>query len=888
MTKPWGDMNLRSLKVQLFLPLVGVILLVSLFLVVTLPRQIESVLIRQQEEILDQLVKTLAIGVDVALTEENYQALQGVLDYVDGEPDLYFAALVQKDGYSPMVIAKTPRVLPDSSIFRSLDDQSMYTVRSERISGDVFEGELYISFTKSGLKENVGELSKPVTLFVILSFLLCCAIYLVVVIRVTNNVSKGIEVAERLSKGDYKSVNLKANAGSELYRLLLALDSLATSLGEEKERNEELTQQMQSEIEAQTYSILKAQLLLNSVIDTALDAVVVVDRDGHVTNWNKKAEEIFGWSMNEALGCGMDKLIVPAHLRSAHLAGMKNYHASGSGPVLNNLIEVRALRKSGEEFDAELFVTEIKLDDEVFFSSFIRDVTENKRIRREVNDQRELLNAILDFVPGMIYLKDEQGRFVYINNRMLDAWVDIPRDYIGKTERDFERLDGLSALFSSDHLVWKDQDSILDELRIELPNGMVSFYLVGKSLIRVGGDNGGPRYLLSFAYDISSSKMNEIELERALKAKDDFVSTMSHEIRNPLNIIIGLSNILSQQNTDEATAEVVRTLVDSSNHLMGLINDILDYAKIASGKLELSTTSVDLNSYITNLVRQHSRVASEKGLDFQLELNYQSDRNVHIDELRLTQVLVNLISNACKFTNSGFVRLGVELVARSNNTQCVRFIVVDSGIGIHSENIAKILEPFTQEHASTSRRFGGSGLGLSIVTNLLELMGGELSITSEIGEGASFEFELLLEEGHPVCLSEETPAESHLPVFNLRILYVEDMLPNQFILRSLVEGWGVKLATSSSVDEAILACQREQFDLLFMDIQMPGKDGITGYAEVRSTDNLNKNVPIVAFTANAESSEVARYKSIGFYDVITKPVNPNVLLNFLRGFSRES
>ncbi len=879
---------MKSVKVQLFLPLVLVMGLVSLFLVETLPRQIENVLIAQQEEVLDQLVKTLAISVDVALNEENYQALQGVLDYVEGEPDLYFAALVQNYGQDTLVIAKTPRTLSDSSIFHSLDDQLRYTVRSERISGDVFAGELFMAFTKSGLKENVGELSKPVTLFVIASFLLCCAIYLVVVIRVSNNVSKGIEVAERLSKGDYQSVKLKANAGSELHRLLLALDSLAVSLGEQKARNEELTQQMQSEIEAQTFSILRAQLLLNSVIDTALDAVVVVDRDGHVSNWNKKAEEIFGWTSEEALGCAMDQLIVPPSMRSAHLAGMKNYHANGTRTVLNNLIEVRAMRKSGEEFDAELFVTEIKLDDEVFFSSFIRDVTENKRIRREVNDQRELLNAILDFVPGMIYLKDDQGRFVFINNRMLDAWVDIPRDYVGKSDSDFDGLEGLAALFSSDQLAWDEHNSILDELRIESPNGEVSYYLVGKNLIRVGGEDGGPRYLLSFAYDITSSKLNEIELERALKAKDDFVSTMSHEIRNPLNIIIGLSNILWQQNTDEETTEVVRTLVDSSNHLMGLINDILDYAKIASGKLELNTTSVDLNAYITNLVRQHSRVASEKGLDFQLVLNYESDRNVQVDELRLTQVLVNLISNACKFTNTGFIRLEMELVAKSNNRQCVRFTVVDSGIGIQSENIAKILEPFTQEHASTSRRFGGSGLGLSIVTNLLELMGGELKITSEIGHGASFEFELLLEEGHPVNVIEEVPDESLLPVFNLRILYVEDMLPNQFILRSLVQTWGIDLATSSSVDEALLACNRERFDLIFMDIQMPEKDGISGYSEIRSTDNLNKHVPIVAFTANAESSEVARYKSIGFYDVITKPVNAKVLLNFLRDFSKAS
>ncbi len=385
------------------------------------------------------------------------------------------------------------------------------------------------------------------------------------------------------------------------------------------------------------------------------------------------------------------------------------------------------------------------------------------------------------------------------------------------------------------------------------------------------------------ARDITLKKKSEIELilaktaaEEASKVKAQFLSNMSHELRTPLNGIIGVTNLLLSEEKLSAQKEHFEILKYTSDHMLSLVNDVLDYNKLDAGKTELQMTVFNLKSVIDQLLVFFQRQAKEKRIQLQIESDASIDRLIKGDLTHLKQVLTNLLSNALKFTTEGYVKLKVETLL-NNNRQILqaRFAVIDSGIGIDEKHIHKIFESFTQADAKTTRKFGGTGLGLTISAKLIELMGGKLHVESEKNKGSHFWFDLPFEVKENLRIQKDDMAFTELSSFtSMRILVAEDNMVNQLVARRILEKWNLDVTVVDNGKKALEEMAKQKFDMVLMDLEMPIMDGLTAVKEIRKTD---RELPIIAFTAASYENMKADLRSKGLNDFVQKPFKPEAL-----------
>ena len=407
------------------------------------------------------------------------------------------------------------------------------------------------------------------------------------------------------------------------------------------------------------------------------------------------------------------------------------------------------------------------------------------------------------------------------------------------------------------------------------------------------GDDGKVYGSIGIHWDITEMKQLEFELkgarhkaEESSKAKAMFLANMSHEIRTPLNGIVGMAEQLAQSQLDADQRYFVDIMCSASSTLLSIINDVLDISKIESGKLSIETTPFNLNETIRRTLSIFGEKAKQTNVSLDIEL--MDDRGiVHLgDPHRLSQVLFNIVGNAMKFTQAGYVRVTSHLARGENDICFVSFSIEDTGVGMDLAYLTKVFEAFTQEDASITRKFGGSGLGLSIARSIVHIMGGTIEIESEKGKGTRVNIRI------PMRISNEKTKQEIVEMTDLqkslkglRILAVEDNELNRMVLQVILKKCEVVVTIAQNGQEAINLIQDQDFDLVLMDVQMPIVDGLEATKYIR--EELKLTIPIIGLSANAMRDEVEICKQAGMNDYLVKPYSERALVEVMKRWSTD-
>jgi len=515
-----------------------------------------------------------------------------------------------------------------------------------------------------------------------------------------------------------------------------------------------------------------------------------------------------------------------------------------------------------------------------FFSFAIVRINRNNEdaILKEKQFVDTIYNTSLD---GVFILDAEALVITDCNNRAVELLeIDDKRQIVGApvdslfTKEHIQRFRSIEMKPGESSSSWQGELALTskkDNTVFAFAN-VVSFY-----------DNNRHFWKIS-VLDISEIKMTQFELmkakqkaETASKAKSRFLSNMSHELRTPLNGIIGASNLLLQEQYLPEQVSHLEILKFSSEHMMVLINEILDFNKIESGRFELENVPVNMRTFLRKLETQFSVQAQAKELLFVVDIDDTLEAEYLTDETRLNQVLSNLLSNAIKFTHNGSITLGARKVSSTSKKATILFTVQDTGIGIPAHKQQEVFDSFTQADTDTTRKYGGTGLGLAISKKLVGLFAGELQLRSEEGKGSTFFFtvELEINENAKMYINDEKVKQ--LPVFQrLKVLLAEDNVVNMRVARKFLTKWGIEVHEAVNGLEAVEKFRRDSFDLVLIDLEMPEMDGITALAEIRK---VHPDVPAIAFTAAVYEDMRVDLMKKGFMEVVPKPFRPEDLHN---------
>ncbi|MGG6230486.1 ATP-binding protein [Tenacibaculum sp. SDUM215027] len=511
----------------------------------------------------------------------------------------------------------------------------------------------------------------------------------------------------------------------------------------------------------------------------------------------------------------------------------------------------------------------------------------NKKLTIERDHTKTQLENIVDNISGVIFKTDLKGNFTFLNN----AWVEysgVPlEESIGKNFKEFLKKDGIEGKRIINNMFSLKKKHIKLIFKHEKNGTLMWFELKSKLIVNREGEPSG---FIGTITDITNLKVTEIELQKASKAKDEFLSTMSHEIRTPLNAVTGLTNILLMEDHLPEQIENLKALKYSGEHLLGLINDLLDFDKVKSGKVKIIDDDFSLNYFLKNIKSHFTLRSEEKGLEFKLIQKNDIPNNIIGDKLKLAQIIKNLLSNSLKFTDTGSIILSVKNLGIKENKVKLKFKVIDTGIGISKKEQESIFESFMQANSKTSVKYGGTGLGLSISKKLLNLQGSDLKVKSQLKKGSTFSFVIeykisnRLNAFEPEMIKQQPDYE---PI-TINVLVAEDNKLNMLILKRFFLKWNVKYKTAENGKEVLAIYKDFDFDLILMDLQMPQLNGYETTKIIRALPDKKKaNIPIIALTAFAQTDikeKTRLHKMNGF---MSKPFNPEKLYILLKSYSKE-
>ncbi|HEX8549596.1 MAG TPA: PAS domain S-box protein, partial [Cytophagaceae bacterium] len=618
----------------------------------------------------------------------------------------------------------------------------------------------------------------------------------------------------------------------------------------------------------------QASQYARSLIEASLDPLVTISSSGKITDVNEATIKVTGVSKENLIGTDFSDYFTEANkAREGYQQVLKE------GFVTDYPLTIR--RKDGKLIDV-LYNASVYKDNNgnvlgIFAAA--RDVTESKQTSQYA---RSLIEASLDPLVTI----SSSGKITDVNEATIKV-TGISRegligsDFFGYFTEPQKAREVYQEVFA--------KGSVADSpLTLRHKDGKLTDVLFNGSVYK--DDRGNVLGVVVVARDITDQKIFENELiearsraeeattiaEEAVKTKQQFLSNMSHEIRTPMNAIIGFTKVVSKTDLTEKQREYIDAIKISGDAMIVLINDILDLAKVDAGRMTFESTPFKLSSTISSMLN----IFEAKFLEKNIKLVKEYDKNIPEvllgDPMRLNQVILNLVSNAIKFTSKGKITVAVKITKEDADGVIIEFSITDTGIGIPENKLETIFDNFQQASSGTSRLYGGTGLGLAIVKNLIEPQGGVIKVESKVGKGSTFSFTLPFSKTQAkVDIETDTSLELDKEIKNVKILVVEDIALNQLLMQTLLEDFGFEMEIAANGKIATEKLAVNTYDIILMDLQMPVMNGFEATQHIRKVMKLE--LPIIALTADVTTMDVEKCKAVGMNDYISKPIDEKIL-----------